>query len=263
MKRALIAIVLLASCATMPAPQTGFLNREIISDGRTYRYVVYVPPDFDPAESLPVLLFLHGAGERGVDGLRQTQVGVGSAIRWSSDRFPMIVVMPQVPPDERWLGEPARAAMAALERSIIEFNGDRERVYLTGMSMGGYGTYALAYDHPEVFAAMAPVCGGVVAYPTAKSTRDLPAIAGADDPYALVAQRIRDIPIWIFHGFHDDLIPPEESRKLNAALLAAGANVTYTEFPDANHDAWDPAYGNVKLWQWMLAQKKITPAASQ
>lgn len=257
MKRALLALILLSSCTTMPpSPTTGFLDREITSEGRTFRYVVYVPPGIDRAQKLPVLLFLHGAGERGLDGLRQTQVGVGPAIRWSRDRFPMIVVMPQVPPDERWLGEPARAAMAALERTVTELNGDRERIYLTGMSMGGYGTFALAYEHPDVFAAMAPVCGGVVAYPTAKSTRDLPAIAGAEDPYALVAQRIRNIPIWIFHGFHDDLIPPEESRKLAAALREAGADVTYTEFPDANHNAWDPAYGNEKLWQWMLSQRK-------
>lgn len=257
MKYLLLLALLAASCTTMkPATQTGFLNREIVLEGRTYRYVVYVPQNFDRSQQWPVLLFLHGAGERGMDGIRQTQVGVGPAIRWNADRFPMIVVMPQVPTDERWLDGPARAAMAALERSIVEFSGDRDRILLTGMSMGGYGTYALAFEHPDLFAAVAPVCGGVVAYPTAHSTRDLPAIAGSASPYETVAERLRNVPIWVFHGLHDDLIPAEESRKIAAALRAEGGNVRYTEFPDANHNAWDPAYGDPELWKWMLAQRR-------
>jgi predicted peptidase len=257
MKGILTAAVLALSCTSMtPTAQTGFLNREIVTEGRAYRYVVYVPREFDRAKAWPVLLSLHGGGERGSDGIRQTQFGVGAAIRRNAERFPMIVVMPQAPPDERWLDGPARGAMAALERTISEFHGDRNRIYLTGLSMGGYGAYAVAYENPETFAAMAPVCGGVIAQPTAKSTRDLPAASGADDPYALVASRIKNIPIWIFHGAHDDIIPPTESRKMHAALRAVGAEVKYTELPDANHNAWDPAYETAELWEWMLAQRK-------
>ncbi len=258
MKLLLALTMLTVSCATMPSePQTGFLNRTITSEGREYRYVVWVPQEFDQAKQWPVLLALHGAGERGEDGIRPTQVGIGSAIRWNPDRFPMIVVMPQVPTDERWLDAPARAAMAALEASIREFHGNRARVYLTGMSMGGYGTWALAYEHPEVFAAIAPVCGGILPFEKAKSTRQLPATIGSDDPHAMVAERLADLPIWIFHGANDDLILPTESRKMNAALRLVGADVRYTEFPDANHNAWDPAYGTPELWQWMLSQRRV------
>lgn len=257
MKRLLLVTILAISCTTMkPAAQTGFLNRTIISEGREYRYVVYVPREFNASRKWPVLLALHGGGERGSDGIRPSQVGIGNAIRWHSDRFPMIVVMPQVPTDERWLDGPARAAMAAVDATVREFSGDRSRIYLTGMSIGGYGTWALAYENPDVFAAIAPVCGGILPFEKAKSTRQLPATIGSEDPYAMVAARIREIPVWIFHGAKDDLILPTESRKMNEALIAAGADVRYTEFPDANHNAWDPAYGMPELWQWMLAQRR-------
>src|SRR5437763_16914206 len=113
--------------------ETGFLNRSLKMHGREFRYVVYVPREFDRARKWPVILFLHGAGERGSDGLQPTQVGIGSAIRFDASRVPAIVVFPQVPKDERWIGEPADAAIAALDRSIREFRGDRARTYVTGM----------------------------------------------------------------------------------------------------------------------------------
>src|SRR5258706_4640622 len=137
----LLLCVALLSCRTMHSHETGFLIRTVVVGGTTYPYSVYVPLGFDESKSWPVILFLHGSGQRGMDGLRSTQIGVAAAIRANPGRVPAVVVFPQAPEDSRWLGEPADAAMAALEKSIAEFHGDRKRIYLTGLSMGGYGTY--------------------------------------------------------------------------------------------------------------------------
>lgn len=236
-------------------PETGFLRRSLALDGKTYRYVVYVPANYDRTRKWPVLLFLHGSGERGDDGLRQIEVGLGRAIRWSQERFPMIVVFPQAPANTRWLGDESRFAMAALDRSIAEFHGDRDRVYLTGMSLGGYGTWHLALENPGRFAALAPVCGGIVKPEKAQNVLQSPLTIEAADPYAFVAGRLKDVPAWIFHGADDPLIPASESRRMHEELSKLGAEVRYTEYPRAGHNAWDPAYGDAKLWEWMLAQR--------
>lgn len=249
----LAAAVLLAGCATTRR-ESGFLNRTIGQNGRTYRYVVWVPPiDSRP---LPIALFLHGSGERGEDGLRQTEVGIGRAIRWHPERFPMIVVMPQAPPDTQWLGDTARFAMAALEAATAEFGGDRSRTYLTGLSLGGYGTWHLALEHPQRFAALVPVCGGIVKPDAAKNVRQSPLTMGAADPYAFTAESLRDVPIWIFHGAEDGVIPATESRRMKEELDRRGASARYTEYPGVGHNAWDPAYGDESLWKWLLAQRR-------
>src|SRR5688500_4846476 len=179
---ALTPFLLLVSCRSMTMPESGFLNRTLIHNGRTYRYVVYVPAGHNRSHTLPVLLFLHGAGERGDDGLRQIEVGLGRAIRWSSDRFPMIVVFPQTPADTQWLGDEARFAVLALEQASSEFRGDRHRFYLTGMSLGGYGTWHLALENPGLFAAIAPVCGGIVKPETSQNVRQSPLTLSSSDP---------------------------------------------------------------------------------
>jgi predicted peptidase len=117
--------------------ETGFLDRSVTVDGVTYRYQVYLPVDYTPKKSWPVALFLHGSGERGDDGSKQSQVGIGSAIRMDRQRFPMIVVMPQARPNTRWNGAMGEQAMQALEQSIKEFHGDRQRIYLTGLGRAG------------------------------------------------------------------------------------------------------------------------------
>lgn len=237
---------------------TGFLTRTLSFEGTTYRYVVYVPAGHDGRRKLPVLLFLHGAGERGTDGMRQIEVGLGRAIRWNQERFPMIVVFPQAPPDTRWLGNESRFAVRAMEEAAAEFNGDRERFYLTGISLGGYGTWHLALENPELFAAIAPVCGGIVKPETAVNVRQSPLTMSAPDPYAFVAARVHEqrVPIWIFHGADDPVIPVDESRRMAEELRSRGADVRYTEYPDAGHNAWDPAYGTAELWTWMLDRRK-------
>jgi predicted peptidase len=243
------------SCATSRT-ETGFLHRSVAVDGKDYPYVVYVPRDWTPERHWPVILFLHGAGERGSDGLRATQIGVASAIRANPDRVPAIAVFPQVPLDERWLGTPADAAMRALDRSIAEWNGDEHRVYLTGLSMGGYGVWHLALAHPDRFAALVPVCGGIVPAGSATSVRQSPLTANASDPYAFTAQHLRAFPIWIFHGTDDTVVLTSESRKMSAALRNEGATVRYTEYPGVGHNAWDRAYAEEELWTWLFQQKR-------
>ncbi len=262
MKRRLLAgglIMMLFNAAVTAAGghATGFLDRTLTQDGRAHRYQVYVPPDFTPDRTWPVILFLHGSGERGDDGLRQTQVGLPAAIRWSRDRFAAIVVMPQLPAGCTWTGDMAEMALATLEAAVAEFHGDADRLYLTGLSLGGYGTWLLAAEHPGKFAAVAPVCGGVVPPPGgATSVVQLPATVGLADPYAETARLVGATPTWIFHGADDTVIPVSESRRMAAALRAAGNEAHFTEYPGVGHGAWDPAYGDQDFWAWLFAQNR-------
>ena len=236
--------------------QTGFLDRTVAIAGRSYPYVVYVPRDWSRDRAWPVVLFLHGAGERGTEGQRPAQVGLGSAIRLAPERFPALVVFPQVPLEERWIGAPADAAMQALADVVAEFRGDAERIYLTGLSMGGYGTWHLALAHPDTFAALVPVCGGIVPNGSAASVRQSPLTLAADDPYAFTAERLRHLPIWMFHGADDTVVLPSESRRMREALEAVRADVRYTEYPEVGHNSWDRAYGESELWRWLFAQRR-------
>ena len=239
--------------------ETGFLQRTLMHNGQTYRYVVYVPANHDRDRVWPVLLFLHGSGERGADGLRQIEVGLGRAVRWNSERFPMIVIFPQAPAETRWLGDEARFAMLATERSMAEFRGDPNRLYLTGLSLGGYGVWHLALENPGRFAALVPVCGGILKPEGAKNVRQSPLTMGASDPFAFVAAAVRQTPVWMFHGADDPLIPASESRRMSEELQKLGAEVRYTEYPGVGHNAWDPAYGTADLWTWMLSKRLRKP----
>jgi predicted peptidase len=225
---------------------TGFLRRD--------RYVVYVPENFDRARQWPVILFLHGAGERGTDGFKHTEVGLGRAIRIDPERFPVIAVFPQA--TSRWLDDEARFAIRALEEAAREFNGDPDRVYLTGLSLGGYGTWHLALEHRRRFAALVPVCGGITAPENHQVLRQSPLTLHAEDPYAFAAETLREIPVWIFHGTEDRSIPASESRTMHEELRSRGADVRYTEFPGVGHNSWDPAYATAELWTWLLEQRR-------
>ncbi len=238
----------------MTPHETGFLIRSVTVRGTAYPYTVYVPRAFDASKSWPVILFLHGSGERGADGLKSTQIGVGAAIRANPDRVPAIAVFPQAPADSRWLGDPADAAMAALDQSIKEFNGDRSRIYLTGLSMGGYGTWHLALAHPDTFAALVIVCGGLLPHETTTAVQQSPLTTGQGDPYAFTAHALRHLPIRMFHGDADPVIPVTESRRMSEALKAEGADVAYVELAGVGHNAWDRAYGDAALWQWLFQQ---------
>ena len=248
--------------AAMPL-ETGFLDRSVAVDGVSYRYQVYVPVDYTPDKRWPIALFLHGSGERGDDGSKQAQVGIGAAIRVDRARFPMIVVMPQARPDTHWTGAMAVQAMRALDQSMAEFSVDPKRVYLTGMSRGGQGVWLLAAANPGRFAAIAPIC----AYLRLKTQVDIPEpdydqallaqfpeLAGAAD-VAEFARRFGKTPAWIFHGSADDVVSPGDSRRMYQALRANGGDVRYSEYEGVNHGSWDRAYAEPQLVPWLLSHR--------
>lgn len=234
--------------------ETGFLDRAVTVAGHEYPYQVYVPRGYSDDTAWPVILFLHGAGERGLDGVRQTAVGLGAAVRMHPDRYPAIIVFPQTPPDSSWTGAPADAAMAALDRTIEEYSIDPGRVYLTGMSLGGNGTWYVAFRNPRRFAAVVPVCAWVEPAPRFPTDPVVPDHDG--DHFEALARRLVDVPIWIFHGEVDGAVPVEQSRQAAAALEAAGAVVRYTELPGTGHNAWDPAYLSPELAGWLFQQSR-------
>ena len=257
----LLALLLVSGVAM--AGDTGFLDRTVVVDGVSYRYQVYVPVDYTPAKRWPIALFLHGSGERGDDGSKQAQVGIGAAIRADRSHFPMIVVMPQARTNTRWSGAMAAQAIKALEQSSKEFHGDPQRTYLTGLSIGGQGVWLLAAAYPHRFAAIAPVCGFLqldhdddVSDPAWNGAVPVqfPELL-ASDPDAAMVKRIGKTPAWIFHGAADDVVPPENSRRMHAALQAAGVEVRYSEFEGVNHGAWDRAYAEPELVNWLLAHR--------
>jgi predicted peptidase len=246
-------------CANWPSgasaqnTATGFLDRTVMIAGEPYRYQIYVPADYTRSRSWPVVLFLHGGGERGTDGLIQTEVGIGSAIRRFSSRFPAIVVMPQARPPAGWTGANADMALKALDQTEAEFNIDRSRAYLTGLSMGGAGTWYVAYRHPNRFAALLAICARV--RPSATTTD--PVVPAADgEPFATLAARIKHLPIWVFHGDADNTVPVDESRGIVAALKALNVPVKYSELPGVGHNSWDTAYRDAEVATWLFAQKK-------
>lgn len=238
--------------------ETGFIDRTATIQGVQYKYQVYIPEDWTPHRKWPVILFLHGSGERGDDGLLETDVGIGTAIRTDRSTFEAIVVMPQCVKNLWWILPPMdELAMASLAEATKEFHGDPHRTYLTGLSMGGYGAWHLAQQHPRTFAALVVVCGGIRPSPTAqKAIPALVRVTPPDSPqsYADAARRVGKTPVWIFHGSDDKIVPVTESQRMSDAMKQIGAEVHYTEFPGVGHASWNKAYDEPKLFPWMFSK---------
>jgi predicted peptidase len=255
-------LTLALPAAAAPKVETGFLDRVITLGSVSYRYQVYVPVNYVRGKALPVILFLHGVGEGGEDGLLQTQVGLGPAIRQARQRFPFIVVFPQARHDQLWTGEMATLALKTLDQTVEEFKADPQRLYVTGISMGGFGTWYVAAKAPGKFAAIVPICGFVNVkrpdLPAERKTsvmKDNP-FAKSPDPYVAVASQISKVPTWIFHGGADPVISPDESRRMFQTLKASGFDVKYTEYDGVAHDAWDRAYAEPDLVPWLLSHRR-------
>jgi predicted peptidase len=234
-----VAGLLGAALATGRAaePAHGFLDRVFRKDGGTEsKYVLFVPHDYKGDKPYPLILFLHGAGETGSDGKLQVQVGLGPVVRAREKSFPFFVLFPQSH-KRTWQAstEDAGRALAMLHLVEKEYKIDPKRIYLTGLSMGGYGTWSLAAADPERWAAIAPVCGG-------------------GDPKT--AARITDVPCWCFHGDQDRAVPVERSREMIAALKSAGGQPRYTEYPFVGHNSWDPTYNTPELFPWLLSHQR-------
>ncbi len=254
-RRAVLVLLLLgAACAQHSA----FLERSVVINEHTYRYRVWLPAHYTKLHHWPVVLYLHGSGERGDDNLRQLTVGLAPALEQQGERYKSVVVLPQCRYGHEWYGEEEQMALAALEQTIREFHGDRRRLVLTGISMGGIGTWYMA-RHRRRFAALVPVCGEVVRAPNDPFPTDPPPdiarIAYARDPYGTLAAMIGPTPVWAFHGSADEVVPVAETRAMVDALRRAGGNVRYTEYPGVGHNAWERAYADPQLVRWMLAQR--------
>jgi len=224
-------------------PATGFLYKTLTLDGQTCPYAVYVPPDYAPDRPWPVILFLHGSGERGNDGFLQTEVGIGTAIRRNHRLVPAIVVLPQCRPNEDWTGPMAQMALRCVEQTSREYRLDGDRVYLTGLSLGGQGVWHIAASLPDRFAAIVPICGFAEYGPD----------TGVADR---IAARLAHVPVWCFHGETDDRVPVAKAREMIAALRKTGGEPRYTEYKGADHSIWDRTYSDPELWKWLLAQRR-------
>jgi len=215
--------------------ETGFVFKTIEFDRETYRYAVWIPRDYAANSPWPVILFLHGKGECGTDGQSHTTVGLGRIIRQHPDRFGALVVMPQIPPGRRWEGAMEDLALVTLEATLDTYNVDRDRVVLTGLSLGGFGTWSLGARCPETFSALVPVCGG-------------------GDPAH--ADKLKRVSIWCFHGDADPVVPVDRSREMVNAVRKTGGRVRYSELPGVTHNSWDRAYGDPETIAWMLSQRR-------
>ncbi len=252
----------LLSCRTGAREKqpTGFLDRTVIVSGIEYRYQLYVPRAYDPSMKWPAILFLHGAGERGSDGLFGTAIALANAIRRNPDLYPALVIFPQCRKNQQWTGVMQDLALATLEATQKNFSIDPDRLLLTGISMGGAGSWLLALRQPDRFAAVAPICGWVVPPPAlSQFARDISADGiEMQRPYQSVAAKLKNLPIWIAHGSADTTVPVEESRAMAGALSEVGATVRYVELPGAGHNAWDPTFLDPRFAEWLLQQRRST-----
>lgn len=196
------------------------------------RYLLYLPDDYQTRrQKWPLLLFLHGRGEAGSD-LEKVKVHGPPKLIAAGKSFPFIVASPQAPEGEWWSTDMLHGL---LDEIVGNYRVDQERIYVTGLSMGGFGTWALAQRYPRRFAAIAPICGG-----------GNPAEACA----------IKHLPVWVFHGAKDNVVPLEYSEAMVKALERCGGKVKFTVYPDAGHDAWTETYNNPELYEWLLKQRR-------
>ena len=233
------AALLLAGCTTVaPAGTQAFAH---VDATEVMVYQLYSPElTFDsdgnyPGEPLPLVVFLHGSGERGSDNQLQMERALWFAEPRVQDKYPSFILAPQCPLERWWSPElQTKQVRAIIDRLMAEYPIDPDRVYITGLSMGGFGTWEMLYSNPGFFAAAAPVCGGYD-----------PALASA----------FATVPTWVFHGDADQAVEVENSRAMVKALRAIGAPVKYTEYPGVGHDSWTAAYHDDEFIDWLFAQR--------
>ncbi len=245
--------------ATLGEAQTSkFLaGQQTAKDGLQLPYRLFVPDNYDSLQTYPIVFALHGAGERGTDNSLQLTTHKLATI-WAADsiqsKHPSFILAPQCPPNPAvWvhtpfgggtydhskvaLSRPLRAALEILDSTLERYNIDRNRVYVTGLSMGGYATWDVLMRFPDRFAAAIPICGG------ADTTK---------------AALLKNIPIWTFHGDADQTVPVSGTRQMIAAIRQAGGTPLYTEYPGVDHGSWGPALREPELAGWLFAQKRTT-----
>lgn len=218
-----------------------FVHRSVRVGHAAHRYAVWLPPGHDAGRDWPAILFLHGSGECGTDGDKPVRIGLGPALAAHPERWPFVVVFPQKPTEDEEWEEREDVVFAVLADAVKRDHVDASRVALAGMSQGGHGTWLIGARHPERWRCLVPVCG----YGRARS----------------VQHRAAALPVWAFHGLRDDLVDPNDTRRIVAGLREQRAargldpeGARMTLFPDANHNSWDPAFASDSLNAWLREQ---------
>ncbi|MCE9529532.1 MAG: dienelactone hydrolase family protein [Planctomycetes bacterium] len=233
---AAVAAILPFNIVRAEDKKTGFIEKVHKDAEGEHKYIVFIPHDYKGDKETPVILFLHGSGETKGGTKQPVEVGIGPAIKAREKTFPFITIIPQA--EKRpWSADShdGKLAIAILNDVEKEYKTDKKATYLTGLSMGGSGTWSLAAKFPDRWAAIVPICGG----------GDLKSV-----------ETIKNIPTWNFHGDADRAGLVMNLREMIKALEAAGGKPKNTEYPGVGHNSWDKAYGTDELYTWLLANKK-------
>jgi predicted peptidase len=245
---ALVCLSGLTSHTTRGQDNMPITNQKSLKFERTIKkkvglnYLLFLPSDYQARGSKrwPLMLFLHGAGERGTNIAKVAVHGPPKIVK-EKPEFPFILVSPQCPSNQRWDND---ALLALLDEVIEKYKVDPKRVYLTGLSMGGYGSWSLGVSHPDRFAAIAPICGGGEIIDVLLASRSK-------------APALRSLGVWAFHGGKDSVVKSTESERMVNALKSAGAKeVELTIYPEAGHDSWTESYNNPRLYEWFLKHSR-------
>lgn len=244
---AVLSLMFTAACALQAGPEGVPGKQAARSLDRQFQrtlkldYLLYLPEAYEAgdAKEWPLILFLHGAGERG-DDIEKVALHGTPKIVGGRRNFPFIVASPQCGDGEVW--DPV-AVLGLLDALVEDYQVDTSRVYLTGLSMGGFGTWETGIAAPERFAALVPICGGGQPIDVV--------LAGGSRKV-----RLKEIPVWAFHGGKDTVVAPERSREMVGVLRAIGnENVKLTIYEEAGHDSWTEAYNDPALYEWLLGQQ--------
>ncbi|MDD2380613.1 MAG: prolyl oligopeptidase family serine peptidase [Mariniphaga sp.] len=211
----------------------GVLNIEV-KKTLIIQYLIYLPEEYENnKKEYPLILFLHSSQEKGNNLDLVRKCGLPKILE-KKDNFPFVVISPQCSKDEV-IGWNTESLIYLLDEILMKYRIDKSKVYLTGMSMGGRGVWSLAIEHPERFSAIAPVCG-----------YGIPFLTG----------RLKGMPVWIFHGAKDEIVPLQNSDDMVKALKRNGAEVKQTIYPESGHEVWDETYNNPKLYKWFLQNSR-------
>jgi predicted peptidase len=251
-----VGVLLAVPLGARAEPKEGsldLLEKKVYADagGRKLPYRLLKPMAVDGTKKYPLVVFLHGAGERGDDDEKQLVHGVPEFLKKENrEQYPCFLAAPQCPEGQKWVdvdwgadanpqpkepSEPMRLVLELVDSLQKDYPIDAKRIYITGLSMGGFGTWDAIARKPEQFAAAVPICGG------------------GDEA---TASKIAKIPIWVFHGGKDNVVKPSRSRNMIEALKKAGGEPKYTEYPDEGHASWVPAYKDAEMMKWLFAQRR-------
>ena len=245
------AFAFLPTASAVDGPEAYKFNTYKAADGLKLPYRMLSPKKIVKGKTYPLVLFLHGAGERGTDNDKQLVHGCGEFAKPNNrQKYPCFVVAPQCPDGKRWVEvdwnlpshtmpeKPSvslKAALELVEKLAAELPVDKSRIYITGISMGGFGTWDAIQRRPELFAAAIPVCGG------------------GD---VAQAPKLKDMPIWAFHGDKDSVVMPRRTKDMVEAIAKAGGSATLSLYPGVDHNSWTATYSNPQVLAWLFEQKK-------